>query len=241
MQKTSDLFLVVVMFLYVTTTSFAYDVIPFKNGGSIEGVVEFTGEKVPNDPIITLTSETDYCGKILPAQKYLIKNHKIQNVILFLENIKAGKAIPQDTLTITSRKCDFVPHVATGFKGNKIILKTDDPVFHIFDVHASISGKEVYHVALPEQGSSVTKNISKVGLLDLTCYAHPWQHAYVYIFDHPYAVVTDDKGEFVINDILPGTYIVKAWHEALGTVEMPDIKVESGKTRFIKVKYTRVQ
>jgi hypothetical protein len=239
MQKASVSCVMLAICLYFTAVSFAYEAIPFENGGSLEGVVEFTGEKVPNDPIVTLTSETDYCGKSLPAQKYLIRNRKIQNVILFLENIKAGKAIPREALTVTSRKCEFVPHVATGFKGNKIILKTDDPVFHIFDVHASISGKEVYHVALHEQGSTVTKNISKSGLLELTCYAHPWQHAYVYVFDHPYVAVTDEKGEFVIKDILPGTYMVKAWHEALGTTEVRGIKVESGKTSTIKVKYTK--
>jgi hypothetical protein len=241
MQKASVSCVMLVICLYFTVVSFAYETIPFSNGGSIEGVVEFTGEKVPIDPIVTLTSETDYCGKSLPAQKYLIRNRKIQNVILFLENIKAGKSIPREALTVTSRKCEFIPHVAVGFKGNKIILKTDDPVFHVFDIHASISGKEVYHVALPEQGSSVTKNLSKSGLLDITCYPHPWQHSHVYIFDHPYVAITNERGEFVINDILPGTYLVKAWHEALGTIEIRDIKVESGKTSTIKVKYTKEQ
>jgi len=241
MQKSSASCIILVMFFYFTTTSFAYEAIPFENGGSIEGVVEFFGDKVPNDPVVTLTSEKDYCGKSLPAQKYLIRNRKIQNAILFLENIKAGKAIPREALTVTSRKCEFVPHVATGFKGNKIILKTDDPVFHAFDIHASISGKEIYHVALHEQGTTVTKTLSKAGLLDLTCYTHPWQHAYIYIFDHPYVAVTDEKGEFAIKDILPGTYTVKAWHEALGAAELPDIKVESGKTSTIKVKFTKVQ
>jgi hypothetical protein len=51
--------------------------------------------------------------------------------------------------------------------------------------------------------------------------------------------VTDEKGEFVIKDILPGTYTVKAWHEALGITEIRDIKVESGKTSTIKVKYNK--
>jgi len=241
MQKSSVSFIIIAICFYFAATSFAYEAIPFKNGGNIKGVVEFTGVNVPNDPIVTLTSETDFCGKSLPARKYLIKNRKIQNVILFLENIKAGKAIPREAMTVTSRKCAFVPHVSAGFKGNKIILKTEDPVFHVFDVHASISGKEVYHIALPEQGSTVTKDLSKPGLLELTCYAHPWQHAYVYIFDHPYVAITDEKGEFVIKDILPGTYTVKAWHEALGITEIRNIQVESGKISIIKVKFTKEQ
>ncbi len=239
MQKASVLCFTLAMCFYFTHASFAYETIPFKNGGNIEGTVEFAGAQVPSDPIFTLTSEKDFCGNSMPAQQYLIRNRKVQNVILFLDGIKAGKAIPREALTVTSRKCAFVPHVAAGFKGNKIILKTDDPVFHAFDIHASISGKEIYHVALHEKGSSVTKTLSKDGLLDLTCYTHPWQHAHIYIFDHPYVAITDEKGEFVIKDILPGTYTVKAWHEALGITEIRDIKVESGKTSTIKVKYNK--
>ena len=219
--------------------SLAYEVVPFRNGGSIEGVVEFIGAKVPDDPILTLTSETKYCGQSLPARKYLIKDRKIKNVVVRIVGIKAGKALPAKPVTVTTLKCEFVPHVAVGFKGNKIIMRTDDPVFHTFDVHASIGGKEIYHVGLPEKGSAVAKTLSKEGILNLSCYAHPWQHAYVAIFDHPYAAITDEKGGFVINDIPPGTYSVEAWHEELGTKQVSEVKVESGKTSMIKFEYGR--
>jgi hypothetical protein len=221
------------IFLCCNSVSLAYDVIPFRNGGSIEGVVEFTGAKVPDDPILPLSSETKYCGQSLPARKYLIKNRKIENVVIHMVGIKAGKAIPADPVTVTIPKCEFVPHVAVGFKGNKIIMKTDDPVFHTFDIHASIGGKELYHVGLPEKGSAVTKTLSREGVLNLSCYAHPWQHAYVSVFDQPYAAVTDDEGRFIINDIPPGTYSVEAWHEELGTKQILEVKVESGKMSII--------
>jgi Carboxypeptidase regulatory-like domain len=226
-----------VFFLCCTSVSLAYDVLPFRNGGSIEGVVEFTGAKVPGDPILLLSSETKYCGQSLPARKYLINNRRIENVVIHMVGIKAGKAIPADPVTVTTLKCEFVPHVAIGFKGKKIIMKNEDPVFHTFDVHASIGGKELYHIAFPQKGSSIAKIFSKEGILDLSCYAHPWQHAYVFIFDHPYAAVTDEKGRFVIDDIPPGTYSVEAWHEELGTKQISKVTVESGKTSTIKFEY----
>lgn len=237
MQKASVLCFMMATCFYFTVASFAYETVPFKNGGSIEGVVEYAGATVPMDPVLTLSSETEYCGQSMPAKKYLIKNGKIQNVIVHIVEIKAGKAIPDDPIIVTSLKCEFVPHVAVGFIGKKIIMKTEDPVFHAFDVHASIGGKELYHIALPEKGSSATKTLSKAGLLKLSCYVHPWQDAYVSIFDHPYAAVTDEKGRFVINDILPGTYSVGAWHEELGTKQILKVNVESGKTISIKFVY----
>ncbi len=238
MQKTTVVVGALALFFGLIPVSSAYETIPFKNGGSIEGVVKYAGATVPKDPLLTLSSETAYCGKSLPARKYLIKDRKIQNVVVYIVGIKSGKAIPGEPATVTSLKCDFVPHVTVGYKGKKIVMKTEDPVFHVFDVHASIGGKELYHVALPEKGSSVTKTLPKAGLLKLSCYPHPWQHAYVYIFDHPYAVVTDDEGRFVIKDIPPGTYTVEAWHEALGTKKISEVRVESVKTSTIKLEYS---
>jgi len=84
----------------------------------------------------------------------------------------------------------------------------------------------------------VIKTLAKTGLMELTCYVHPWQLSYVYIFDHPYAAVTDEKCEFVIKDIPPGTYTVEAWHEALGMIKIPGVKVEIGETSSIKLEYT---
>lgn len=238
MQKVAMVVFALALFFCLIPVSHAYETIPFRNGGSIEGTVEFVGATVPADPVLTLTSETKYCGNSLPAKKFLIKDRRIENVVVSLVGIKAGKPVPGGAVTVASHNCEFIPHVAIGYKGNKIAMKTEDPVFHTFDVHVSIGGKELYHAALPEKGSSVTKTLTKAGLMELSCYVHPWQRAYVYVFDHPYAAITDEKGRFAIKDIPPGTYVVEAWHEALGTKKIMDVNIESGKTSAIKLEYT---
>ncbi len=239
MDRAIIMFLAV--FFLLPSVSFGYEAIGVKNGGSIEGQVIFAGATVPQDEPVKLSSETEYCGKTLPSERYLISaDGKIRNVVVFLTGVKSGKAIPTDAVAVTNSKCTFVPHVSVGFKGSKLIMKNDDPVFHTFDIHASLDGKELYHVGLHEKGSEVTKTLAKTGLMELTCYVHPWQLAYVYIFAHPYAAVTDEKGGFVIRDIPPGTYTAEAWHEALGIIKIPDVKVESGKTSSIRLEYTRL-
>jgi len=187
-----------------------------------------------------VTSDSQYCGKPLPSERYQINaERKVKNVIVYVEGIKAGKAISAEAVTVTNLKCIFMPHVGVGFKGKKLMMKNDDPMFHTFDVHAYPGGMEVYSASFPEKGAVVTKTLRKSGLLDLSCYAHPWQHAYVYVFDHPYAAITKEKGEFVIKDIPPGTYAVEAWHEGLGTVRLANVKVESGKPSKIKLEYKK--
>lgn len=230
--------LILLAFLCLPFVSHAYDAVEVKNGGDIEGVVTFTGATLPKDETLNLSSDMEYCGKTLPAERFLISADKrIKNVVVFLEGVKSGKAAPRETVTVTNLKCSFVPHVSVGFKGNKFISKNDDPLLHTFDIHASLDGKELYHVGLHEKGSAVTKTLTKTGLMEISCYIHPWQHAYVYVFDYPYAAVTNERGEFVIRDIPPGTYTVEAWHEALGKIELKDTTVEGGVTNKIKFQY----
>ena len=75
--------------------------------------------------------------------------------------------------------------------------------------------------------------------MEVTCDSHPWMHAYIQILDHPYAAVTNAKGEFSMKDVPVGSYTIEAWHEALGKVKMADVKVESGKTSKIKLEYKK--
>jgi hypothetical protein len=220
-----------------SAVSFAYETIEVKNGGSIEGVVEFTGATVPKDPMVTLSSEVKYCGKTLPAEKYLIKDKMIENVAVYLTDVKSGKAMPTEPLTLTNIKCLFSPHVAVGFKGGKIIQKNDDPIFH--NIHTYLNGKTMFNIGLPEKGSSVTKPLPREGLMEVTCDSHPWMHGFIQILDHPYGAVTNAKGEFAIKDIPAGTYTVEAWHEALGKVKTANVKVESGKASKIMLEYKK--
>ncbi len=75
--------------------------------------------------------------------------------------------------------------------------------------------------------------------MEVTCDSHPWMHGFVQILDHPYAAVTNAKGEFSIKDIPAGTYSIEAWHEALGKVKMENVKVESGKASKTKLEFKK--
>lgn len=238
MTKKSIVMFLVLLFS-LTTGPFAYETMEVKNGGNIDGIVEFLGVTIPLDRIITLSSDEKYCGKEHPAEKYVINaERRIKNVVVFVEEIKAGKTVPEETVTVTDSNCNFVPHVSVGFKGNKFVVKNEDPVLHTIHVYTYMSGKTMYNIGLPEKDSVVTKPLTKTGLMELNCDCHPWMLGYVYIFDHPYAAVTNEKGEFVIKDIPPGTYTLGAWHEALGKVRLTDIIVKSGETGKIRIGYT---
>ena len=73
--------------------------------------------------------------------------------------------------------------------GNKTIPKGDS--FVIPDI-------------LPNYKSPVT----------ISCSIHPWMKGYVWAFDHPYAAVTNAKGEYKIENVPAGIKVrILAWHE----------------------------
>ena len=239
MKKVVVFISVLILLCCLAPVSFAYEAIPFKNGGHIEGVVEFAGNVVPKDKTFTISSDVKYCGKEHRTERYLINDKRgIKNVIVYLKDIKAGKAIPEETVTVVDSQCSFMPHVSIGLKGNKFILKNEDPVLHTGHIYSHIRGKTMFNIALPEKGSTITKTLTKTGLMELNCDCHPWMESFVYVFDHPYAAVTDENGRFVLKDIPPGVYTVEAWHESLGTIKISNVTVQSEKTSIVKLKYT---
>ncbi len=212
-----------------------YKVMEVTNGGTISGKAVFTGA-APKDETVTLTSEIDLCGNTLPAEKYLINgNNEINNVVVYLDGIKKGKAIPKDNALVDNVICAFVPHVSLGYKGNKVDIKNSDPVFH--NVHSYIKKKTVYNLGLPDPGSQVTKKMKKTGIMEVKCDSHPWMLGYVFITNHPYTALTNEKGEFSISDIPAGSYNVKAWHEGLGMVSLGKVDVAAGKTVMVKAEF----
>jgi hypothetical protein len=60
--------------------------------------------------------------------------------------------------------------------------------------------------------------------------------AYIVVTSSPYFGVTDEKGEFVIEDVPAGTRELKIWHERLGTQTMRSV-VTSGSTLRVDVVY----
>jgi hypothetical protein len=52
--------------------------------------------------------------------------------------------------------------------------------------------------------------------------------AWVWVLEHPYAVVTDSDGSFELSDVPAGSYKLTIWHEALGEKTV-DVTVQAGK------------
>ncbi len=244
--------LVLIFMLMLPVVVNAYEVVNVKNGATLKGKVVFKGTP-PDDEVIVIDRNPNFCGQEKPTNKYLIKDGRVKNVVIWLEGISKGKPIPERDVSIIIKDCTISPLVSIGFVGKKYRIKNMDPILHTIQLKLGLSyhkdvstrkltyGATIYNFALPEQGMEVIKPIkrfhrytSKTGFIRVTSNAHPWMRGFIFVFDHPYAAITDEKGEFEIDEIPPGEYVLKYWHEGNGIKEQK-IRISPGEVKSIEL------
>jgi hypothetical protein len=187
---------------------------PALAAGSIQGTVKIV-KPAPAAPPLPVVKDGAVCGKEAPNDLVVAdKSGGLANVVVFLKDVKvAGKPAPVANAALDQRQCRYFPHVQALTVGTQLSLMNNDAILH--NVHANETNMTVFNVAMPIKGQKLPIPMRKPGLMKLQCDAgHTWMSGYVYVFDHPYYAVTDEKGAFTIKDVPPGDYTVELWHEA---------------------------
>jgi hypothetical protein len=129
------------------------------------------------------------------------------------ERLAAGDAAQ----VIDQRGCQYVPHVVATTVGATIRLTNSDPhVLHTVLGFYGYHGTERWFDRGTPYPLSATVEVDAEGVHTLVCGAsHAWMAAFVHAFAHPYFAVTDEQGEFVIDNVPPGTYPLHFWHEGI--------------------------
>ena len=209
-----------------------YEEVDVTNGGSIAGTIK-AAEMVadPSGKVETqVPEEVKLCGTEFKMNKFIISaDLGVKNVIVALQDVEKGKAMPEEELILDNKACQFIPLVAVTYKGSQFVVQNSDPIFHNTSLGLVMKGRRstVYNLALPTQNMTIKKPVRRTGLHSVKCDAHKWMRAHVYAARNPYAALSDENGKFEITDILPGKYEVLVWHEGFGEIEKT-IEVKAG-------------
>ena len=196
----------------VPSADAAYEEIAVKDGGTLTGVVRFTGTAPKLEPI-PVNKNRDVCGDQKPSEALVVgPDRGVKGSVILLEGVTKGKKATGDVM-LDNHKCLFVGHVTAAGPGDRVRVKNSDPVLH--NTHGKLGKPTVFNLALPnkDQMIDVTKRLTKPGVVRVLCDAHPHMMAWMIVHDSPYYAVTDDKGAFKIDGVPPGTYKVTLWHE----------------------------
>jgi hypothetical protein len=198
-----------------------YRTIEVSRGGSLRGSVSLAGAP-PQDTIVRPTNDQRICGASLIDRTIERQGGGLGGVIVWLADIRSGKRIPLERrYELVNRRCQLEPRVQAVLEGGTLNVRSLDPVLHRTRFTHMATDSLIRLVTENDHGQVVPVEdvLRTPGLLEITCDAHPWTHAWIAVFDHPYFAVTPPNGTFAIDSIPPGRYRLAAWHERFGTRE----------------------
>ncbi len=197
----------------------SYKTMAVNNGGKISGVVKFEGE-VPEMKKLEITKDEVVCGATEKFDESVVvgEGKTLKNTVVYLMNISAGKDFDAEAKKpeIDQKGCKFTPHVQIIPVGARLTMLNNDKVTH--NVHITLADDDINKQQTRMIKKLRLKGIAKAeGPVEVKCDIHGWMKAWVAYVPHPYFAVTNEKGEFTLKDVPPGTYKLGYWHEACGT------------------------
>jgi len=229
-----------------------YETIAVKDGATLQGVVKFMGS-VPADEKVDITKNQEVCGKTQMRGKYVITNQRVKNAVVWIDGIEKGKPLTKNPVNVTVKNCMAEPHVNVGCVGGKFVLRNDDDIMHTvqlklgLEYQTKVSGRPVkdgatiYNLALPNKGVNIEKPIKEyhrytkdTGFIQVKSNTDECMGGYIFVFDHPYAAVTDDQGSFSMDNLPPGQYTLTIWHEGFKKQEQ-HITVSPGEAKHVEI------
>ncbi len=155
---------------------------------------------------------------------------QFQEFIVFIEG-KLTNAPPFRARTlqiVTQRDATFRPHVLPLVAGSTVEWPNKDDIFHnVF----SMSESNPFDLGLYKDPDIKKVQLLNPGRVDVFCSIHSRMSCVLLVLENPYFASTDASGSYKIENVPPGTYHLKAWHERLPAAAHEVIVPETGEVR----------
>ena len=103
----------------------------------------------------------------------------------------------------------------------------------LHNVRSATKQNSPFNRAQPH-GRTISFVFKEPELLRVDCDLHSWMRGYVVVAAHPFYAVTNEQGEFNLENVPPGKYTLQIWQETLGTVTQ-DVTVGNKATTTVTV------
>jgi plastocyanin len=219
--------------LGLTGGAAAYEGGMVSGGGSISGTVKLSGAAPAAKPH-EVNKDQNVCGKTKPNESVVIgANKSVEYAVVRLTDIKKGKKLDtSDKVVLDQKGCQFHPHVLIVPVGAPLDVHNSDPITH--NIHTFSFDNDPINKAQPKTLPDITAKFDVAEIVKTQCDIHKWMGAWIVAADNPYVAVTDNKGQFKLTDVPPGTYKMEIWHETLKP-ETQEVTVKGGANTAVTV------
>lgn len=191
---------------------------------------------------ITATKDQDYCGKHdIPNEKLIVnsKDKGIKNVIVHVYSRSSGKDLPKTKHTakkhvLANKECRFEPHIILAHTGDTLAITNPDPIGH--NANLNFIRNTAQNLMIPSgQQKDIELKEEEPAPIPIDCNIHPWMRAYVVVLDNPFADVSNESGEIVIEGLPSGKEIEFAVRFEGGKLD--EVKVDGKKTDWKRQRF----
>ncbi len=157
----------------------------------------------------------------------------LRDFVVSIDRVSHPAPTPAPRAVITQKDGQFSPHVLPVVVGTEVEWPNLDDIFHnVF----SISDACGFDLGLYKRGEGAKKvRFELPGRVDVFCSIHTKMSCIVLVLPNPWFARADERGRYVIKDVPPGTYRLKAWHERLPAQVKEVVVPEAGE---VKVDFT---
>ncbi len=214
-------------------TTLATATAPATRGAVVAGRIIYTGPPITPRTIVSPVSRV----AVLDESVVVNADGTLCNVLVYVKSEFEGRtfATPRKPLVIDFRGTSFDPHVLAVQTHQLIQVRNCDPDVHNFHVIPAINTERnhpqppggaaiMFTLPIPEIGIAVKDDID------------PTLSMWIHVLAHPYFNVTNTAGVYRLEDLPPGTYVIEAWHEKLGTKQQT-VTVKDGEVVSVDFRY----
>ena len=192
------------------------------------------GDAIPARPPLKIGKDLAVCaapGVDTKSQRLIIneKSRGIKNVLVFLRDAdkigwegdvpappEAGP-VAEDAANeklFDQKQCEFLDHVFPVRLGNSVKIANSDPVGHNTNIRAN-KGTSFDQTIPSGKFVSYQPTAAEAMPIAVSCAIHPWMSAWMLPRDNGYFAVTDENGNFEIDNVPTGVPLqFQVWHEA---------------------------
>jgi len=196
---------------------------------TIQGTIRYVGAPIEKKKT-AVTIDQYICGKEKePEDLLLSSNNGVRNAVVSLQNVPPGAKRDWNfpAAKMDQKQCSFIPRVVIVPAGGTVEFLNSDRLLH----NVRSVGKEnpPFNRAQPH-ARSISFTFKQPELLRVDCDLHSWMRGWVVVAEHPFYAVTNEQGEFTLENVPRGKYTLQVWQESLGNVTQEVVVGDKGAT-----------
>jgi plastocyanin len=195
---------------------------------TIEGIVSARGKEASGQGQSSGNYES---RKFKHAEK--VDYSQMRDFIVYLEGDFKEKPTPpsKPVQIVTQKDATFRPDVLPILVGTTVEWPNQDEILHnVFsDSDAAKFDLGLYKDDPKKPSPKVP--FDKAGRVDVFCSIHSQMHCVIMVLETPYFAATDKNNRYVIKDVPPGNYKLKAWHDRMPVFSEDIVVTETGTVR----------